>query len=62
MGSTRGIPINVNKSDSIADFKRVSRGESHPREGDKLTSNNHGFKSESMRTSKPYNSEKFHTI
>ena len=56
-GSTAGMPINVNKSESIADFKRVSNGESQPNDGDKFTSNNHGFKSESTRTSNPYNSE-----
>lgn len=56
-GSTAGIPTSVSKSDSIADFKRISNGESQPNDGDKFTSSNHGFKSESMRTSKPYSSE-----
>lgn len=52
-GSTAGMPISVNKSESMADFKRVSNGESQPKDGDKLTSNSHGFKSKSTSTSNP---------
>jgi hypothetical protein len=35
----------------------ISNGDSVFREGDKLTSNNHGFKVSSIRTSKPKSSK-----
>ena len=39
----------------------MSKGASHAREGDILTSNNHGFKSASTKMSNPYTSKQFST-
>ena len=58
MGSTAGNPTRVSKSARSADLTLVSRGVSQPNEGERFTSSNHGFNSESIRISKPYNSEK----
>lgn len=58
IGSTAGIPTKVNKSANIADFNRTSNGLSHPNEGDKFISSNHGFKVSSTNISKPYNSKR----
>lgn len=55
-GSTAGIPTSVNKSANIALFNRTSNGLSQPNDGDKFTSNSHGFKFSSINISKPYNS------
>ena len=56
-GSTAGRPTKVSRSLIIDDFTRRSIGESHPSDGDRFTSNSHGFKSSSTKISKPYNSE-----
>ena len=51
------IPINVNRSANISPFILRSNGASILSEGEKLTSNNQGFKNESTNTSNP-NKEK----
>jgi hypothetical protein len=53
IGSTAGIPTRVRRSASMADFNRTSRGLSQPRDGDRFTSNSHGFKLESIKISNP---------
>lgn len=58
IGSTAGIPTIVNKSANMALFNLTSKGLSQPKEGDKFTSNNHGFKLSSINISKPYSSKK----
>lgn len=57
IGSTAGNPTNVNRSANMADFNRTSNGVSQPNDGDKFTSNSHGFKFESIRISNPYSSK-----
>lgn len=53
IGSTAGSPTSVSKSASIADFSRTSKGLSQPRDGERFTSNSHGFRFASIRISKP---------
>ena len=48
-----GSPTRFNKSQIRADLIFISIGASQFREGLKFTSNSHGFKSESIRMSKP---------
>ena len=56
LGSTAGRPTSVSKSANMADLTFISNVESQPKDGDRLTSSNHGFKSASINMSKPYNS------
>lgn len=56
LGSTAGRPMSVNKSANMADLTFISNVESQPKDGDKLTSSNQGFKSASINISKPYSS------
>lgn len=58
IGSTAGIPTNVNKSANMADFSLTSSGLSQFSEGDRFTSSSQGFSWESIKISKPYNSTK----
>ena len=48
-----GSPTRFNRSQIRADLIFISIGASQFREGLKFTSNSHGFKSESIRISKP---------
>ena len=48
-----GNPTRFNKSQIRADLIFISIGASQFKEGLRFTSNNHGFKSESIRISKP---------
>jgi hypothetical protein len=52
------MPVNVNKSDIIVDLILRSMRASQSNEGDKFTSITHGFKSLSIKTSKPNSSRK----
>lgn len=56
-GSTAGMPTRDNKSDNIADFNLTSNGLSQFNEGERFTSNSHGFKFLSISISKPNSSE-----
>lgn len=57
IGSTAGTPARVRRSASIADFIRMSKGVSTPKDGDRFTSRSQGFRDESIKISNPYNSE-----
>lgn len=56
IGSIAGIPTRVSKSAIKADFNLTSSGESHPNDGVKFTSSNHGFNVSSIKISNPNSS------
>lgn len=56
IGSTARTPIRLRRSTINADFSLTSKGESHPNEGVKLTSNSHGFRVLSIKISNPKSS------
>ena len=52
-------PIKLKESQTRFDLMAISSGESQAREGLRLTSSSHGFKSESTKMSKPMISKQF---
>lgn len=56
-GSTAGMPTRDSKSDNIADFNLTSKGLSQFNDGERFTSNSHGFRFLSISISKPNSSE-----
>lgn len=57
IGSTAGKPTRVSRSAIKADLSLTSSGESHPNEGLKFTSSNHGFSVSSISMSNPNSSK-----